>query len=65
MSLVDLLPAVPILLVAVAAALLVRAIRRVLAAVALAACLMFLASAVMHWPPPAPAEMPPWGHLTR
>lgn len=65
MSLLDLFPELPILLVALAAVLLVRAIRRVLVAVALVAFLLVLGSAVLHWPPPVPAGTPPGVHLTR
>ncbi len=51
------LPAVPVLLVVGLLAVLVAALRRALALVALVVVLLLVASMVLHWPPPALAEL--------
>lgn len=56
----DLLPELPLLILVAVLALAVRAVRRAIAAIVLIALALFVASAVLHWPRPALADLPQW-----
>lgn len=58
MPLLDSFPELPLLLVALIAVVFLRALRRALVVVLLVALVLFVASAVLNWQPPA--DRAPW-----